>query len=194
MSTTSTKLAALALSLAVALPGTLTAAQAQTNPAKPSEPAAKNRELQKRVKRADGKRLAEGQKGPEGRTRIGTLRCEVAGGAGLILGSSKQVACSFKGPNGTERYAGRINKVGLDIGVTGKQYLRWVVFAPSKGDASLAGRYAGVSASGALGAGFGANALLGGSSKSVVLQPISVQTGTGVNVAVGVASLNLQKA
>ena len=146
------------------------------------------------AKKADAKKLAKGEKGPEGRVRLGTLSCEIDGGIGLIVGSSKTVACTFKGPDGTERYAGRINKLGLDVGVTGKQYLRWVVFAPGDGsDASLAGRYGGVSAAGSLGVGFGANALLGGSKKQVVLQPISLQAGKGVNVAVGVASLNLQK-
>lgn len=146
-----------------------------------------------KVAKADAKKLKKGAKGPEGRVRLGSLNCTIDGGIGLIVGSSKTVNCTFKGPDGTETYAGRINKLGLDVGVTGKQYLRWVVFAPGTGDATLAGRYAGVSASGSLGAGFGANALLGGSKKQVVLQPISVQAGTGVNVAVGVASLNLQK-
>ena len=194
MSTIFTTPTKLCLLLAVALPTTFAVAHAQSNVAKPSEPAAKQTKLQGNIKRADGKRLAKGKKGPEGRTRVGTLRCEVDGGVGLIVGSSKTVNCTFKGPNGTERYAGRINKLGLDIGVTGKQYLRWVVFAPGASDATLAGRYAGVSASGALGAGFGANALIGGSKKQVVLQPISVQAGTGINVAVGVASLNLSRA
>lgn len=169
------------LSLAVFAPAVIDTAQAR------------DENLARKVEKADSKRMAQGKKGPEGRTRVGTLRCEVEGGIGLIVGSSKGVTCTFKGPQGTERYAGRINKLGLDVGVTGKQYLRWVVFAPGTGDATLAGRYAGVSASGSLGAGFGANALVGGSSKQVVLQPISVQAGTGVNVAVGVASLNLQK-
>ena len=160
----------------------------------PSVASAADGNLTKKVKSADSRKIAKGQKGPEGRTRVGTLRCEVAGGVGLIVGSSKKVDCTFKGQNGTERYAGRINKLGIDVGVTGKQYLRWVVFAPSKSGGTLAGRYAGVSASGALGAGFGANALIGGSQKSFVLQPVSVQTGTGLNVAVGVASLNLSEA
>ena len=150
---------------------------------------------QARVAKADAKRKAKGEKGPEGRARIGALSCTVEGGVGLVLGSSKQGNCTFKGPRGTERYAGRINKVGLDLGVTGKQYLRWVVFAPGNGkSASLAGSYGGVSAQGNLGVGFGANALIGGSKDQVVLQPISLQGGTGLNVAIGVASLNLKKA
>ena len=146
------------------------------------------------IAKADAKRKKKGAKGPEGRVRVGTLNCTVDGGIGLLVGSSKGVNCSYKGPNGTERYAGRINKLGLDVGVTGKQYLRWVVFAPGSGKSnSLAGSYNGVSAQGNLGVGFGANALVGGNKDQVVLQPISLQTGTGINVALGVASLNLKK-
>ena len=37
----------------------------------------------------------------------------------------------------------------------------------------------------------GANALVGGSDRTVTLQPLSVQVQAGVNLAVGVASLNL---
>ncbi len=58
---------------------------------------------------------------------------------------------------------------------------------------ALAGRYAGVSASAAVGVGVGANALIGGSSNSIVLQPLSVQAQTGVNVAVGVKGLTLSR-
>ena len=159
------------------------------------EAQAANEKIKERVAKADAKRKAKGEKGPDGRTRVGSLSCTVDGGIGLVVGSSKGVNCTFKGPQGTERYAGRINKLGIDVGVTGKQYLRWIVFAPGNGkSSSLAGSYGGVSAQGNLGVGFGANALVGGSKDQVVLQPISVQSGTGLNVAVGVASLNLKKA
>ena len=43
-----------------------------------------------------------------------------------------------------------------------------------------------------MGFGVGANALLGGSNKSIVLQPLSVQTQEGLNIAAGVASLQLR--
>lgn len=133
--------------------------------------------------------------GPEGRARAGVLACEIAGGIGFIVGSSKSVSCTFDQRGMTETYVGRINKLGLDIGVTGTQYLRWVVFAPSSVDAmeGLAGRYAGVSAQGSLGVGFGANALVGGNDRQIVLQPVSIQAGTGLNVAVGVAALTLDR-
>ncbi|MET0194112.1 MAG: DUF992 domain-containing protein, partial [Hyphomicrobiaceae bacterium] len=39
--------------------------------------------------------------------------------------------------------------------------------------------------------GVGANALLGGSSRSIVLQPLSVQAQKGFNLAAGVQSLQL---
>ena len=40
--------------------------------------------------------------------------------------------------------------------------------------------------------GVGANALIGGSDKSIVLQPLSVQSQQGLNIAAGVASLQLR--
>ncbi len=48
-----------------------------------------------------------------------------------------------------------------------------------------------MSANASVGVGGGANALIGGSSNSVVLQPLSVQAQTGVNIAAGVAGLTL---
>ena len=57
---------------------------------------------------------------------------------------------------------------------------------------ALAGGYAGVSAEATAGLGIGANALLGGSNKSIALQPLSVQGQEGLNIAVGVAELRLR--
>lgn len=135
--------------------------------------------------------------GPEGRTRAGVLSCTIEGGIGLLIGSSKGVACTFKNASTgkTETYSGKISKLGLDIGITGEQYMRWVVFGPQGADniEGFAGTYSGVSAGAGLGVAFGANALIGGSEKNFVLQPVSAQAGTGVNVAVGVASMNLKR-
>ncbi len=132
------------------------------------------------------------------RTKLGVLSCEVDGGVGLLLGSSKAVRCKFEHANGSvERYEGRSSKVGIDIGVTGKSYLTWVVFTPignEAGNHALEGTYVGVSAGGSLGIGLGANALIGGSNKKIGLQPVSVEAGTGVNIAMGVSSLTLRPA
>ncbi len=70
--------------------------------------------------------------------------------------------------------------------------MAWVVFAPGVvGAGSLAGNYVGATAEATVGAGVGANALIGGFNSSITLQPLSIQAQTGLNVAVGVANLSL---
>lgn len=127
--------------------------------------------------------------------RLGTLSCEVAGGVGMIIGSNKKVSCTFKQRTGkVERYVGSIGKLGIDVGVTGKSYLSWLVVntAPTRvGDGALAGTYVGASAGASVGLGLGANALVGGNSKNYALQPLSAEAGTGLNVAAGVSRLEL---
>lgn len=129
-----------------------------------------------------------------GGVKIGVLTCKVEGGAGWIIGSSKDVECTFKGTHGrVENYVGSIGKLGVDIGVTTDTRVGWIVFAPGKmKSGSLRGSYTGVSAEATVGVGLGANALIGGFRKSINLQPVSVQAQTGLNIAAGVASLNLQ--
>jgi hypothetical protein len=56
----------------------------------------------------------------------------------------------------------------------------------------LAGTYVGGSGSASLGVGLGANALIGGSHRSIALQPLSVEGQVGVNLALGVAGLTLR--
>jgi hypothetical protein len=125
---------------------------------------------------------------------VGSLSCTVDGGVGLIIGSSKGMTCQFEPAGGGPRqhYKGSIGKLGIDVGVTGKTYIAWVVFAPGKlKKGALAGSYGGVSGEASVGLGLGANVLVGGSDKSIALQPLSVQGQTGLNVAVGIASLKL---
>jgi hypothetical protein len=69
----------------------------------------------------------------------------------------------------------------------------WVVYAPTQGGPhALAGDYAGATAEATVGAGAGANALIGGSNRTFTLQPLSVQAQTGLNLAAGVAGLTLR--
>jgi hypothetical protein len=130
--------------------------------------------------------------------QLGQLRCDVAGGLGFIFGSSKDLTCTFTPANESqpkETYTGTINKFGIDIGITGKSVILWTVVAAEghKYDpGALAGTYGGATASAAFAAGLGANALIGGSSKSVALQPVSISASEGVNVAVGLAQVELK--
>jgi hypothetical protein len=125
---------------------------------------------------------------------IGFLTCQVAGGIGFVFGSSKELECTFKGPHGSEPYHGSIDRFGIDLGFTDGGKMVWTVLAPSKDvpAGALAGGYAGVSAEATAGLGVGANALLGGSNNSIALQPLSLQGQEGLNIAVGVAALQLR--
>jgi hypothetical protein len=68
----------------------------------------------------------------------------------------------------------------------------WVVFTDTvAGPGFLAGDYVGASAEVSLAAGLGANVLIGGSNRTVALQPISVNGQIGINLALAVASLRL---
>ena len=129
--------------------------------------------------------------------KIGVLTCRVAPGVGLLVGSSKAVACEFS-PTGfqVEHYNGRISKLGVDIGFTTSGVIVWGVFAPHAGYAhgALAGHYVGATAEATVAVGLGANALVGGSGRSFALQPFSVTGQTGLGVAAGVAGLDLSLA
>ncbi|WP_395689679.1 DUF992 domain-containing protein [Aestuariivirga sp.] len=126
--------------------------------------------------------------------KVGVLNCTVAPGVGLIIASSKSLDCTFEGTIGKkERYKGTIDRLGIDIGFTGEGVMSWVVFAPGKlKRGALAGSYGGATAEATVAVGLGANVLLGGSDRSVALQPISVQAQTGLNVAAGVAAMRLK--
>jgi Protein of unknown function (DUF992) len=131
-----------------------------------------------------------------GGIKIGVLKCHTDRSVGWIVGSSKDVDCVFSpsGGGSVEHYTGSIGKLGLDVGVTQETMLGWIVFAPGKlKSGSLKGSYTGASAEATLGLGLGANVLVGGFRKSINLQPISVQAQTGLNIAAGVASLQLRR-
>jgi hypothetical protein len=126
--------------------------------------------------------------------RVGVLTCNVASGWGLVFGSSKEVNCTFsRDGRDLAHYQGHIDKFGVDLGYTAGGVMVWAVFAPTSGPppGSLDGTYGGVTASATAGVGVGANLLIGGSDRSISLQPLSVEGNTGLNVAGGIAGLRL---
>ena len=91
-----------------------------------------------------------------------------------------------------EFYAGNLTKLGLDIGVTAAGVMVWAVYAPTnQAVGALAGTYGGASAEATVVAGVGANVLIGGSNQTIELQPVSLQGQAGLNVAAGIASIEL---
>jgi hypothetical protein len=131
-------------------------------------------------------------------TKAGTLSCDVSAGIGLIIASKKELTCLYtpSQPGGAQEvYLGSINKFGLDIGATAGGQLAWAVYAPTSANVgALAGSYAGATAEATVGVGLGANVLVGGSDRTVSLQPVSIQGQAGLNLAVGVADLELRRA
>jgi hypothetical protein len=129
------------------------------------------------------------------RVRAGLLTCDVSGGIGWIIGSQKQVSCVYSPDQGGPQdvYTGSITKFGLDIGITGGAVMVWAVFAgTSGGPGFLAGDYVGASGDVSIAVGLGANVLVGGSNRTVALQPVSVSGQIGLNLALGVADLHLR--
>ena len=131
----------------------------------------------------------------QSRIKIGMLRCNLAPTVGLIVMSRQRLSCTYtpEGPWPPETYFGHFTTVGLDLGVNGGGRMIWAVLAPVNGHyrGALAGSYIGASADVALGAGLGANALIGGLRRSFALQPLSLEANTGVDIAAGVSRLRL---
>jgi Protein of unknown function (DUF992) len=127
--------------------------------------------------------------------KIGILTCNVEGGPGFIIGSSKDADCVFTSGGHIEHYRGTVGKLGVDIGITGQTVITWGVFAPGAlRHGALRGSYTGLSAEATLGVGLGANVLVGGFKHGINLQPISVQAQTGLDIAAGIGSLTLRAA
>ena len=129
-------------------------------------------------------------------TKVGTLNCELAPSIGFIVGSHQPMRCRYTpdGPFPSEFYEGVINTIGLDIGFTSGGVMAWAIIAPTAGPprGGLAGVYVGASSSPEVGVGVGANVLVGGSGRSIALQPLSVQAEKGLDLALGVSSLELR--
>jgi hypothetical protein len=128
--------------------------------------------------------------------RVGGLTCDTGPRVGLIVGSRQNLRCVFRS-NATGQhysYVGTIGRIGLDVGISGGGRLFWGVFAPTShvGYGALRGTYVGASGNASFGVGLGANVLIGGSHRTISLQPLSVEGQLGVNLALGVARLTLR--
>jgi Protein of unknown function (DUF992) len=127
--------------------------------------------------------------------RAGILQCQAGQNVGYVVGSVTSFECVFQSEGRRpEPYIATVRRYGLDLGVTGQTRLAWAVNAPDRrvGRGDLAGNYGGVGSNASVGVGFGGNFLVGGPQNSYALQPISVQGQTGLNVAAGIADIQLE--
>jgi hypothetical protein len=132
---------------------------------------------------------------PAERVKVGVLECRGAASVGFIVGSVTNLGCVFHMEGLPEdRYVATIRKVGVDLGITQESALAWAVYAPVArlGPGDLSGDYAGAQGSASIGVGLGGNVLIGGSANSIALQPLSIQGQVGLNIAAGLAALELR--
>lgn len=131
-------------------------------------------------------------------TKIGYLSCHVASGWGFAIGSSRKLRCVYTPADKTKKveyYDGSISKFGVDIGYLQSGVILWTVVAPgmkiTPRPALLTGHYGGATAGVTVGLGAGGNILVGGFDGSIALQPLSIEGTTGLNLAGGIAVMDL---
>jgi hypothetical protein len=132
---------------------------------------------------------------PQPQYQAGILQCEGGQNVGFVVGSTTSLECVFQSEGQRpEPYIATVRRIGVDLGVTDQTKLTWAVTAPTNrvGRGDLAGNYGGVGVNASIGLGLGGNFLVGGPANSYALQPISVQGQTGLNVAAGIASIELE--
>ena len=126
-------------------------------------------------------------------TQAGMLRCALNPSIGFVIFGHQSMECKFQPVSGpVQAYEdGAINTVGIDLGISGGGRFAWAVFGSASGipNGALAGEYVGASGDIGLGVGVGANALVGGSNRSVALQPVSLEGSMAVNAVAGLSQL-----
>ncbi len=137
----------------------------------------------------------------QGGIKIGILNCtEVPGtGVNLLFHSSTEVECVLRSAEGTESYTGKTGiGLGVDLEWSASKAISYAVFGVTDdvrvGNHALAGSYVGAKASATAGVGIGAQVLVGAGPKSITLQPLAVEVGTGFGAAAGLAYLSLEPA
>ena len=132
-------------------------------------------------------------------TKLGLLSCQSDGTLSYVVGSSKEYLCVFKPADGSgrEAYIGTLDTVGVDVGITGRQDLSWIVYAGSfqEGEPrSLDGNYYGATVDASVAVGGGAKALVGGPNNGFTLQSVSLQAQFSLNATAGLSRFTLQAA
>ena len=135
----------------------------------------------------------------EGGIEVGILNCTVVPGSrvNLLIRSTADVECTFENDGQIETYKGETGiAVGLDLSFRSDERMAFTVIAASEdirpGAKALSGKYVGGQVSAAAGLGLGAKALVGGGAKNIGLQPLALETSTGIGIAGGLGFLYIE--
>lgn len=129
-------------------------------------------------------------------TQIGTLTCKMTGIQNVVVYTKEEFDCEFA-PNGAApvSYKGVMHEVGVNLSITKENTMVWGVIAPTDVASSpdaLKGTYVGGGGQVELAGGVGANILIGGSGKTVNLEPLSVSGMEGFGAALNISSFELK--
>lgn len=135
----------------------------------------------------------------EGGLEVGLLTCNVVPGSrvNLLIRSTADVECTFENDGVSEAYHGETGiALGLDLSFRTNESMVFTVIAAADdvapGAKALGGRYVGGQVSAAAGLGLGAKALVGGGAKNIGLQPLALETSTGIGIAGGLGFLYIE--
>lgn len=135
----------------------------------------------------------------EGGIEVGVLTCNVVPGSrvNLLIRSTADVECTYENGGVTEGYHGETGiALGLDLSFRTNEKMIFTVFAATDdvrpGAKALGGKYVGGQVSAAAGLGLGAKALVGGGAKNIGLQPLALETSTGIGIAGGLGFLYIE--
>ena len=129
--------------------------------------------------------------------KIGILKCIKSGKkVNILIHSQYPIKCIFKDASGgKEKYRGKTGiELGLDLESLKKARMHFAVLAVGNlkaGSKSLAGKYIGGKVNVSIGLGAGVDALVGGGSDHIALQPIALEATKGFGAAAGVGFLEI---
>lgn len=131
--------------------------------------------------------------------QAGVLECKTVPGSrvNLIIRSTADVTCEYNNQGTIEKYIGETGiGLGLDLSFTSDEVMHFAVIAASSdttpGAYALAGKYVGGELNAAAGVGLGAKGLVSAGNSSFSLQPIAINTATGLGVSGGLSFLYIQ--
>ena len=128
--------------------------------------------------------------------RVGGLTCASSPRVGLIVASRQMLRCVFRSSDPARHlvFSGSTRGLDFDIGAARGGALYWVVFASNTriSRRALRGNYEAASGSLVSDLGLGVTVLIGGSQRTIFLQPISAEGQIGTNLAAGVSKLTIR--
>ncbi len=118
--------------------------------------------------------------------QLGELDCKVVSKDKKLFETILELDCTFTSANSSEKtgYEGSVDREGITLGDISSANLSWIVATVGNPDnVKLDGTYLGADAGVSVGAGVGANYLVGGFNKKISLQPVAVENDTGFGLS-----------